>query len=131
MAFSDAGGCNIDNDSELRNGGIQTNPRCRISLNQRLFATVPYLGRGEVKPIIESRLQQGQVTNIRWDCGSVTEKTFTTQYTPLVPSLRATIDNPHNLIEGVADEGWVRGGLGTRDLTRQQDYSQLHGESIR
>lgn len=118
-AFSDAGGCNIDNDSLLRNGGIQTNPRCRISLNERLFTTVPYLGRGPHKPILESQLQQGEFVNTRRECGSVTEQTFSQQYTPLVSSLQMTINNPHNLVEEVADPNWVRGGVDTRDNNRQ------------
>ena len=38
------GGCNVDSDSNLRIGSIQTNPKCRISLQQRPFLTVPFLG---------------------------------------------------------------------------------------
>ena len=34
----------------------------------------------------------------------------------LVPSLKATIQNPANLVEGVANEGWIRGGLPSREL---------------
>ena len=36
-----AGGCNIDDSSNLQIGTIQTHPRCRIDLFQRPFATVP------------------------------------------------------------------------------------------
>ena len=38
-----AGGCNIDTNSELFNGRIMTHPRCRISLFERPFKTVPFL----------------------------------------------------------------------------------------
>jgi len=117
--FSDAGGCNIDNDSRLRNGSIQTNPKCRISLNERLFVTVPYLGRGLQRPVLESSLQQGEITNIRKDCGSITEKTFTQQFTPLVPSLQMTIANPSNLVEEASNAQFIRGGVDTRDNNRQ------------
>ena len=41
---------------------------------------------------------------------------------PLIPSVAATIQNPANLVEGVAAEGWVRGGVPTKDMTRQNDY---------
>ena len=53
------GGCNIDTNSELFNGSIMTHPRCRISLFERPFKTVPFLGRGESNPLVESRLWQG------------------------------------------------------------------------
>ena len=50
-------GCNIDNNSELSITKI-TKPKCRISLLQRPFATVPYLGRGQSNPVIESKVLQ-------------------------------------------------------------------------
>ena len=63
---SGAGGCNIDQNSQLLIGSIQTHPKCRIDLFQRPFATVPYLGRGSVDPTIESEIQQGEaITNKR------------------------------------------------------------------
>ena len=49
--------------------------------------------------------------------------------TPLIPSLQETIQNPHNLVENVAARGWIRGGLPTRDLIRDQDYFQRHAPS--
>ena len=56
---SGAGGCNIASDSKLRIGSIQTHPKCRISLQQRPFKTVPFLGKGKSNPLQESKLQQG------------------------------------------------------------------------
>lgn len=56
------GGCNIDDNSKLFIGSIQSHPKCRISLLERPFATVPYLGRGAVNPVIESGIQQGETT---------------------------------------------------------------------
>ena len=40
----------------------------------------------------------------------------------LVPSLKESIQNPHNLIEDVASNGWIRGGIPSRDLSRDKDY---------
>ena len=54
-----AGGCNVDSDSNLRIGSIQTNPKCRIDLHERPFKTV-FLGRGRPQPVKEARLQQGE-----------------------------------------------------------------------
>ena len=40
----------------------------------------------------------------------------------LVPSLKANIQNPANLCEGIAADGWIRGGLPSRELSRDKDY---------
>lgn len=120
-AFSGPGGCNIDNDSSLRIKKTQTNPRGRITLRERPFKTVPYLGRGPSNPLEESKLQQGAYLDTKKNCKVVMEKSFKNE-APLIPSLRATVQNPSNLIEGMAANGWIRGGLPTRELTRDNDY---------
>ena len=38
--------------------------------------------------------------------------------TPLIPEVAATIDNPANLVESVADSNWVRGGQPSRELSK-------------
>jgi hypothetical protein len=38
--------------------------------------------------------------------------------TPLIPSLEATLNNSANFVEGAAVDGWVRGGVPVRQLTR-------------
>ena len=122
---SGAGGCNVESDSNLKIGSIQTHPKCKISLYQRPFITVPYLGRGPPRPVMESRIQQGAMIRELKSCKTVTEKSFAPHtQTPLIPSVQATVQNPANLVEGVAHEGWIRGGLPSRELTRNQDYLQ-------
>ena len=49
--------------------------------------------------------------------------------TPMIPSLQATINNPANLIESSAAEGWIRGGLPSRELARDKDYADSTGRS--
>lgn len=120
---SGAGGCNIDSDSKLKIGTVQANPKCRISLQERQFVTVPYLGRGISKPFIESKLQQGDYVTNRKSCNTVSETSFIPyQNYPLLPELKSTIQNPNNLIENVASSGWQRGGIPTRELIRDTDY---------
>ena len=119
-----AGGCNINSDSNLKIGSIQTHPKCRISLYQRPFVTVPYLGRGPHHPLLESKLQQGTYMTNTKSCNATSEISFFHQYEDLVPSLKATIQNPSNLVESSAAKGWIRGGLPTRDLVRDQSYFQ-------
>lgn len=121
--MSDPCGSNINLDSKMRIGSTQTNPRCRISLYTRPFVTVPYLGKGPIRVVEESRLQQNHLFKDKKSCGTTTEMSHIDhRFTPMVPSLQNTISNPSNLIEGVAAEGWIRGGLPTRELIRQQDY---------
>jgi len=117
---SGAGGCNINSDSMLKIGSEQNKSRCRISLYSRPFTTVPYLGRGRRDPVQESRIQQGDHTNNKKSCSSISEISHIDyRHTPMIPGLKATITNPVHSIEGVAAEGWIRGGLPTRELIRK------------
>ena len=125
-----AGGYNIDDSSKILIGTIQTHPRCRIDLFQRPFATVPYLGRGSVDPILEAQIQQGEsITNKR----SVTllgEKSFLKYHnTPRLSNVKDRMTNPAYCVEGVASEGWIRGGVPSRELTRDKDYFNTHTDT--
>jgi len=124
---SGAGGCNIDDNSKLLIGSIQTHPRSHIDLFQRPFATVPYLGRGSVNPVMESQIQQGeQIVNKR-SVNNLSEKSYIKYHqTPLLPAVQERINNPANQIENVASDGWIRGGVPSRELTRDADYSNKH-----
>ena len=117
-----AGGCNVDSDSNLRIGSVQTNPKCRIDLNERPYKTVPFLARGRPQPVKEAKLQQGLYVGDKKSCKNVTEKSFRTTDIDLVPSLKETVQNPNYLIEGVANKGWIRGGIPSREITRDNDY---------
>ena len=69
-------GTNIDTNSKLLIGTIQTHPRCHIDLFQRPFATVPFLGRGSVNPIIESQIQQGDTSVNKRSVNNLSEKSY-------------------------------------------------------
>ncbi len=118
------GGCNVDASSDLEGlGRGLMHPKCRISLQQRPFATVPYLGRGKSDAVLESRLQQGALGTSRKSVVPAAEMTYETS-TPLLPSLRATVSNPANLVEGVAADGWIRGGVPSRELVRDEEHAK-------
>ena len=55
-------GCNINENSELKYTELSKH-KCRISLEQRPFLTVPYLGRGKIDVEVESQIQQGKFMN--------------------------------------------------------------------
>ena len=46
--------------------------------------------------------------------------------TPLLSSVKEKVTNPINSVESAADPGWVRGGLPSRELTRDSDYATKH-----
>jgi len=103
------GGCNIDENNALM-FGTQTHPKCRISLFQRPFVTIPYLGRGPGNCAMESQLQQsnGYVNRKTVNTSSEVSYIPLSNY-PLIPSLKETITNPQYLVEE-----WQRGGVSTR-----------------
>lgn len=115
-------GCNIKEDNDLRYSEL-TMPKAKISLNHRPFLTVPFLGRGPSNPVLESQIQQGELANNRKSISTTSEETTVDyNYTPLIPSLKSTVTNPSNLVEGSAADGWVRGGMPSRELTRDKEF---------
>lgn len=122
---SGAGGCNIDDSSMLQIGTIQTHPRCRIDLFQRPFATVPFLGRGSVNPVMESQIQQGEQLVNKRSVNNLSEKSYIKYHqTPLLPAIQEKIQK--STIESDASQGWIRGGVPSRELTRDSDYFNKH-----
>lgn len=111
----------IDIESNLRNNQIQTNPRYRLNaqLKERPYKTVPYMGRGRGNQYLESALQQGKFVREKSFCGgNISEKTFDQVFTPQIEHLQRNIQNPHNLVQEVADPTWVRGGIPSRLVMR-------------
>lgn len=114
-----AGGCNIDSNSDLTIGTIQTHPKCRIDLFQRPFSTVPYLGRGSVDPVLEAEMQQGEMGTNKKSVSRLSEYSYISySNTPLMGDVRDRVTNPAYCVEGVASDGWIRGGVPSRELTR-------------
>ena len=122
-----SGGCAVDASSKLSIGSLLTHSKCKIDLYQRPFATVPYLGRGSANAILESQIQQGEgITNKR-SVTRLTEKSYLKYHTtPLIPEVKQNIQNPSLMIEGMASEGWIRGGVPSRELTRDKDFYTTH-----
>lgn len=115
------GGCNVNTDSQLRIQKVQTNPKGPIDLFARPFLTVPYLGRGAVDPVQESYIQQGDIVSNRKSCNTTSEVSYVPyHHTPMLHHLKHSIQNPQHLVEEEADEGWIRGGLPSRDWIKQR-----------
>jgi len=117
-----SGGCVVDTSSKLLLGSLVTHPRCKIDLFQRPFVTVPFLGRGSVNPILESQIQQGELLTNKRSITNLPEKCYM-KYTstPLLSDIKDRVTNPAYCVEGVASEGWIRGGIPSRELTRDRE----------
>ena len=117
-----SGGCVVDASCKLMLGGLVTHPRCKIDLFQRPFATVPYLGRGSVDPILESQMQQGEFITNKRSVTRLPEKSYLNySTTPLLSDIKDRVTNPAYCVESVASEGWIRGGVPSRELTRDRE----------
>jgi hypothetical protein len=116
-----AGGCNVDESSSLLIGSLNTHPKCKIDLFQRPFATVPFLGRGSVDPILEAQIQQGELLTNKRSINQLGEKTYMNHHTtPLLSNIKDRVTNPAYCVEGVASDGWIRGGVPSREMTRDR-----------
>ena len=120
---SDACGSNINDSSKLQIGTIQTHPRCRIDLFQRPFCTVPFLGRGAVNPIVESQIQQGDTNINKKSVNGLSEKSYIKyHHSPLLQNVKERISGAQNSHDDAASKGWIRGGVASRELTRDSAY---------
>ena len=115
-------GCNIDDNSELLMPGL-SRPKTKMNLFTRPYLTVPFLGRGTVDTDMESKIIQGdsrlnrKTTNSSGETSLISHQTY-----PLIPQIKSTVTNPVNLVESVASDGWIRGGLPSRSLQRDVEY---------
>ena len=118
-----SGGCVVDDSSKLLFGDGITHVKGQIDLFQRPFATVPYLGRGSVDPVLESQMLQGEIGTNRRTVTRLPEKSYI-KYTsvPLQSEIHNRVTNPAYCVESSASEGWVRGGIPSRELTRDREF---------
>ena len=73
-------------------------------------------------PILEAQIQQGEAVTNKRTVTRLTEKSHLRyRTTPLIPEMQQTIQNPDNMIEANASQGWIRGGVPSRELSRDRD----------
>ena len=107
-------GCLVENDSAFRNGSELTNKKGPISLYERPYLTVPYMGRGVGDPCTESSLKEGITTQERKQCNTLAGIHLPHQYTPLVDCLASEIQDPVHIVPEVNSQDWIRGGYPSR-----------------
>ena len=109
--------CNIDNDSAMRNGSKQTNPRLIHQLYSRPYLTVPFMGpntNGGDRDV-ESQLRYGVRAADRKPCNSLADVSIDTGRMYLCYNPQA--------VEHVV-ENWTRGGVDSRAHAHQLNYSR-------
>ena len=115
-------GYNVDDSSKLLNSKL-TNLNAKISLQERSYLTVPYLGRGNVDVGLENSLRFGETLKEKKSSVQLNEKAHCdiSAY-PMAEKVKRTVNNPSRLIEESAAQGWIRGGLPTREMYKEQKY---------
>jgi hypothetical protein len=108
-------GAVIDANSLLTITQEQARGLEKLTLQQRPFATVPYLGRGSCDPVLESQLQQGEVVHDKKSVSTIMEKSFNDYSMYVVDQdMRERTENAEHVVQESVLAGWYRGGTNTR-----------------
>ena len=79
---------------------------------------------------MEAQIQQGESLVNKRSINNLSEKSYIKYHqTPLLSSIKETMCNPSNYVEGTASSGWIRGGVPSRELTRDKDYFKKHSNT--
>lgn len=94
----------------------------KLSLQQRPFLTVPYLGRGSCDTALESQLKQGDIITNKKSVSTISEQSYSNLHMyPLIDSIKDTVTNPKYLVQEAALDGWTRGGASARAYSKAAD----------
>jgi hypothetical protein len=113
-----ANNADIDAESVLKNQAEFKNNRCLIRAQARPFLSVPFMGTGRGNSDVESMLLHSEQVRQGKECGTITEKGFDGVFEPLIKTVRQNIQEPKHLVEEVAANGWIRGGIPSRAYIR-------------
>ena len=119
------GGSLVDVDSDLVIKTEQERSLEKLSLAQRPFLTIPYLGRGSCDPLLEAQILQGEISQDKKSVSTIMSKSFMdyTQY-PLDSEMQKRASDASNKIEEAALAGWIRGGVQTRELAHDGEFGK-------
>jgi hypothetical protein len=115
-------GQNVNESSNLMKSKM-TNLNYKISLQERSFKTVPYLGRGNADVGLENNIRIGDSLKDKKSVSQLNESCqFEVDKYPLQGNLKKNITNSKHLIEESAVDGWIRGGLPSREIYKDEKY---------
>ena len=116
-------GCLIDKDSELRQKDDKlTDQRYINQLIERPHLTTGNLVKGYYDVDVESVIQPGNFTYDDKSCNLLSGITIGNIFTPMIPELRTEIQDTKHIIPEESMDDWVRFGLPTREIARNEDY---------
>jgi hypothetical protein len=119
--WTSSNGCNIDNDSKLRNSRNLTNLKTINQLESLPHMTTPNLTNCNKNIKKESKLLLGKNTYIKRPCNTLSGITVN-RFIPQIPIIKKNIQNPINLIQEVNNKNWIRGGQPSRQYIKNKDY---------
>lgn len=115
----------VDFDTLLNIKKEQERPLEKLSLNQRMFLTIPYLGRGSCDTDAESQLLQGENITEKKSISTVMDKSFL-EYS-MQPKDNNMLQSVKQFsVEESALDGWVRGGMTSRVLIEEDNLGKTH-----
>lgn len=115
-------GCIVDTNSELRYG-LLTDKNYINQLPSKYNAG--FFGKGKYNPNVESVIQGGNLTSFGDKaCNVLSGVTIPNYFLPMIPRLSKEVQNPIHIIPEDNSEGWVRGGVPSRDVYKLMDYNQ-------
>ena len=117
------GGCNVD-ESSILNRSTLTNPHIKISLHERPYKTVPYLGKGNVDVGMENVLFWGDTLREKKSSVLMNEKNYLDlENFPVLN--KEYLTDPKYHIEQSASKDWIRGGLPSREIYKNKEYKKI------
>lgn len=104
----------IDTDSNLTINIGQEKPLDKLNLQPRPFLTIPYLGKGNCDPTLESKLLQGENIYEKKSVSTIMDKNFSSYRTLYPTQSQENTNTVSHKIEESAMENWTRGGSASR-----------------
>jgi hypothetical protein len=116
-------GCLVDTDSKLRESEDRlTNKKYIHQLIERPHLTTGNYVKGYFDVDVESVIRPGIDAGDDRACNSLSGVTIGNYFTPMIPKLQDEVQNPVHIIPEDSMQSWVRGGLPSRQMQRNQDY---------
>ena len=104
----------------------------KLSLEQRPFLTVPYLGRGSCNTLLETQMMQGENTHGLKSSSTIMDKSFIDYALyPTDAYMEKVVKDTKYTVEESALSGWVRGGVASREMMNDQEFSQNARPNLR
>ena len=112
-------GYNINENTKLLTSKL-TNVNNKITLQERSYKTVPYLGKGNVDVGLENSLRFGDTFKDKKSVCKLNEECFNdVKSYPLQSNIKKDMNKN---IEESAVKGWIRGGLPSREIYKNKEY---------